>query len=173
MQLKPRHAWIVVLGIAASGTAMADAKIESVSATQSAPLEALVTVAVERTTPLDQYCDAIVDLGDGTSETLKYGVGDKRTKTLQHRYAKAGTYKVSVKGSGKCGGASETSVTVQAAAAKAAGKAAKPSCPKGWTVAADSVQGNRYTCRANPPAKAIKCAGDAQYFYDHGVIGCR
>jgi len=114
-----------------------------------------------------------VDLGDGASQTFKYGVGDKRIKTLQHKYAKAGTYKVSVKGSGKCGGAKETSVTIQAAAAKAAGKAAKPSCPKGWTVAADSVHDNRYTCNVNPPTKPIKCLGGTQYFYDKGVIGCR
>ena len=159
----------VVLGLAASA-AMAEATIESVSAKQSAPLEALITVAIERTTPLDQYCDAVVELGDGSSKTLKYGVGDKRTKTLQHKYAKAGTYKVVVKGSGKCSGAHETSVTIQASAAKAA---AKPSCPRGWSVAADSVHDNRYVCHANPPAKPMACAGDAKYFHENGVIGCR
>jgi len=159
----------VVLALAASA-AMAEAKIESVSARQSAPLEALVTVAIERATPLDQYCDAVVDLGDGTSKTLNYGVGDKRTKTLQHKYAKAGTYKVSVKGTGKCSGAHETSVTIQAGAAKAA---AKPSCPRGWSVAADSVHGSSYICQANPPAKPIACAGGTKYFHENGVIGCR
>lgn len=102
----------------ASGAALAEAQIESVRAKQTAPLEALITVAIKRTTPLDQYCDAVVDLGDGTSKTLKYGVGDKRHKTLQHKYAKAGKYKVGVKGSGKCSGAHETFVVVQARAAK-------------------------------------------------------
>lgn len=101
-----------------SGAAMAAATIESVHAKQVAPLEVMISVAIKRTTPLDQYCDALVDLGDGTSKTLKYGVGDKRHKTLQHKYAKAGKYKVSVKGGGKCSGVRETSVTVQASGAK-------------------------------------------------------
>src|SRR3954468_15690378 len=85
----------------ACAPAIAAARIESVSAKQVRPLEALITVGIERSTPLDQYCDAIVDPGDGASQTLKYGVGDKHTKTLQHKYAKAGTYKVTVEGGSK------------------------------------------------------------------------
>src|SRR5690348_13406789 len=50
-----------------SGAAMAAATIESVHAKQVAPLEVMISVAIKRTTPLDQYCDALVDLGDGTS----------------------------------------------------------------------------------------------------------
>jgi hypothetical protein len=167
-----KAALAIVLGLACS-SALAAARIESVSARQSKPLEALITVAIERPTPLDQYCDAVVDPGDGASQTLKYGVGDKRTKTLQHKYAKAGTYKVIVKGSGKCEGTRETSVTVEAGSGKAApAKAAKASCPRGWSVAGD-VHDNRYTCHANAPAKPIACAGGTKYFYEKGVIGCR
>ena len=161
----------VFLGFACS-PAMAAARIESVNARQTAPLEAMITVAIERTTPLDQYCDAIVDLGDGGTQTLKFGVGDKRTKTLQHKYAKAGAYKVSVKGSGKCEGVREVSLTVQGGSAKAAA-ATKATCPKGWALVADSVKGDRYTCHASPPSKPLKCQGDTKYFYDNGVIGCR
>jgi hypothetical protein len=163
----------VLLGLAC-GSAMAAARIQSVSAKQARPLEALITVSIERATPLDQYCDAVVDPGDGVSQTLKYGIGDKHSKTLQHKYAKAGTYKVTVKGSGKCEGTRETSVTVDAGASKApAAKAAKASCPRGWAVEEGSVHDNRYTCRANPPSKPISCASGTKYFYEKGVIGCR
>ena len=165
---------LAVLLCLACSPAMAAARIQGVSAKQVRSLEALITVSIERATPLDQYCDAIVDPGDGASQTLKYGVGDKHTKTLQHKYAKAGTYKVTVKGSGKCEGHSETSVTVDAGAGKAApAKAAKASCPRGWTVEEGSVHDNRYTCHANPPAKPISCAAGTKYFYEKGVIGCR
>jgi hypothetical protein len=158
----------------ACGSAMAAARIQSVSAKPSKPLEALITVTIERPTPLDQNCDAVVDPGDGAPQTLKYGVGDKRTRTLHHKYAKAGTYKVTVKGSGKCEGSRETSVTVDGASAKAApAKAAKASCPRGWTVAEDSIRDNRYVCHANPPSKPLSCAGGTKYFYEKGVLGCR
>ncbi|HEY6821954.1 MAG TPA: PKD domain-containing protein [Burkholderiales bacterium] len=163
----------LLLGLAC-GSAMAAARIESVKARQSKPLEALITVSIERPTPLDQSCDAVVDPGDGAPQTLKYGVGDKRTKTLQHKYARAGTYKVTVKGSGKCEGLRETSVTVEGGSGKAApAKAAKTSCPRGWSVAGDSVRDNRYTCHANPPSKPLSCAEGTKYFYEKGVIGCR
>jgi hypothetical protein len=168
-----KTAFALVLSLAC-GSAMAAARIQSVSAKQVRPLEALITVGIERATPLDQYCDAIVDPGDGASQTLKYGVGDKHTKTLQHKYAKPGTYKVTVKGSGKCEGSRETSVTVEGGAAKAApAKAAKATCPRGWAVAEDSVHDNRYTCHANPPSKPLTCAGGTKYFYEKGVLGCR
>jgi len=165
---------IALLLCVACGSAMAAARIESVKAKQARPLEALITVSIERPTPLDQNCDAVVDPGDGASQTLKYGVGDKRTKTLQHKYAKAGTYKVTVKGIGKCEGSRETSVTVEGGSGKAApAKAAKASCPRGWSVAENSVRENRYTCHANPPSKPLSCAEGTKYFYEKGVIGCR
>ena len=168
-----KTALALLLGLAC-GSAMAAAKIQSVSAKQVRALEALITVSIERSTPLDQYCDAIVDPGDGALQTLKYGVGDKHAKTLQHKYAKAGTYKVTVKGSGKCEGHGETSVTIEGGPGKAApAKAAKASCPRGWTVAEDSVHDNRYTCHANPPSKPLSCAGGTKYFYEKGLLGCR
>ena len=157
----------------ACGSAMAAARIANVSAKAVGPLETQVAVSIERPTPLDLLCDAVVDLGDGAAQpTLKFGIGDKHTKTLQHKYAKAGTYKVTVKGTGKCEGSKSASVTVQADVAKAAAAAAAH-CPKGWTLVADSLKGNRYSCRADPPAAPLKCAGDTKYFAENGLIGCR
>jgi hypothetical protein len=53
-------------------------------------------------------CDARVDFGDGKGRTIEFGVAT--TRTLRYTYAKGGSYKVSVKGTGKapCEGAKET-----------------------------------------------------------------
>ena len=167
------RACIAIILALASAQALAAARIAGVTARQSAPLEAQVVVTIERPTPIDMLCDTTVDLGDGTSKPVNFGVGDKHQKTLQHKYARPGTYKVVAKASGKCEGTREASVSVTAGAAGKAPAAAKASCPRGWTVVADSQKGSRYTCHANPPAKPIQCSGGTRYFAENGVIGCR
>jgi hypothetical protein len=160
----------------ASGAALAAAKVAAISGKQVGPLEAMFTVTIERPTPIDMMCDATIDMGDGSSRPLKFDVGDKRTKTLQHKYAKAGTYKVVAKAAAKCEGMRETSVTVSAGGAGAAAPAkasGKTNCPKGWNVAVETVKENRYTCHPNPPSAPIKCEGGTKYFSDRGAIGCK
>lgn len=162
-----------LLGLACV-SATAATRIAGVTAKQSAPLEAQISVTIERPTPLDMMCDSTVDMGDGTPpKALNFGMGDKHAKTLQHKYAKAGTYKVTVKGTGRCEGAREASVTVQAGAGEKNASAAAARCPAGWTLLADSHKGNRYACAANPPSRPIKCEGGAKYFAESGKIGCR
>src|SRR2546422_368592 len=99
-----------------------------------------------------------------TPQRLEYGVVDRRTKLIKYTYKTAGTYRVKVSGTGKhaCAGTREARISVATAAqsAKASEKtAARPKCPRGWTLVADSFKGERYTCRADPPAQALKCGG--------------
>jgi hypothetical protein len=37
----------------------------------------------------------------------------------------------------------------------------------------NSVRGARFTCRAKPPAQALRCANGTSYFSERGEIGCR
>jgi len=144
-----------------------------------APAEVEIAISIYRPTPFDLSCDAILQAGDGSKpQRIEYGLGDRRTKIVKHTYKKAGTYRVKVSGTGDhaCGGARETHVNVATAAqaAKAPEKtAARPRCPRGWTLVADSFKGSRYTCRADPPAQALKCGGGTKYFAENGEIGCR
>ncbi len=144
-----------------------------------APGEVEIAISIYRPTPLDLTCDAILQTGDGSKpQRLEYGLGDRRTKIIKYTYKNAGTYRVKVSGTGEhaCAGTREARVSVAAAAqtAKASEKtAARPKCPRGWTLVADSLKGERYTCRADPPTQALKCSGGTKYFAETGTIGCR
>src|SRR2546422_5505659 len=88
------------------------------------------------------------------------------------------SYRVKASGTGEhaCKGTREARISVATAAqtAKASEKtAARPKCPRGWTLVPDSFKGERYTCRADPPAQALKCGGGTKYFSETGTIGCR
>lgn len=117
------------------------------------PSEVVISVTIERPTPLDITCEATVDPGDGgRAKVINWELGDRRTKTTRHEYTKAGTYKLVVTGTGKdaCTGKREVSVTVGgSAAAKAraapSGDAAAAACPKGWTMAKGATA-NRFSC---------------------------
>ena len=144
-----------------------------------APTEVEIAVSINRPTPLDLSCDAILQTGDGRKpQRLEYGLGDRRTKIIKYTYKTAGTYRVKASGTGEhaCKGTREARISVATAAqsAKASEKtAAGPKCPRGWTLVADSFKGERYTCRADPPAQALKCGGGTKYFAKSGEIGCR
>jgi hypothetical protein len=144
-----------------------------------APAEVEIAVSIYRPTPLDLSCDALISTGDGAKpQLIEYGLGDRRTKIVKYTYKKAGTYRVKVSGTGEhaCQGTREAQVKVAstAKAAQAAGNSpTRPKCPRGWTLVADSFRGERYTCRADPPAQALKCNGSTKYFAEQGEIGCR
>ncbi|OGA74403.1 MAG: hypothetical protein A3G81_14270 [Betaproteobacteria bacterium RIFCSPLOWO2_12_FULL_65_14] len=171
----------------AAAPAAAAPRIESVSVKPNpAPFEAgrtsdvVISVTIDRPTPLDISCEALIDPGDGgRTLSMSWDLGDRRTKTTRYEYKKPGSYRLKVSGTGKdaCTGARDITVTVGAPAAPAAAKAAKtakaPSCPSGWTLVEGSVKGARYTCRARQPAQALRCAEGTSYFSERGEIGCR
>jgi hypothetical protein len=74
--------------------------------------ETVLTVTVTRS---GGNCDVRLDFGDGKGRTLDFGMAT--TRTLRYKYAKGGSYKVSVKGTGKapCEGAKEIDVRIAAA----------------------------------------------------------
>jgi hypothetical protein len=160
-----------------SSSALATPRIESLSVKPAAktPGEMDFTVTIERPTPLDIVkCEVAVDVGDGSKPLhLTFDIGERRTKTANHTYKKAGTYKVKATGTGSrhCEGSREATITVAISGAKPA--LAGPSCPAGWSLVADTVKGDRYTCRATVPDKPLACAAGTKYFVAKGEIGCR
>ena len=115
------------------------------------PSEVVISVTIERPTPLDLVCEATVDPGDGgRAKVINWELGDRRTKTTRHEYSKAGTYKLVVTGTGKdaCTGKREVTVSVGGAAAKAKAApaaAAAAACPKGWAMAKGATA-DKFTC---------------------------
>jgi hypothetical protein len=134
--------------------------------------DVVISVSIERPTLLDLNCDALIDPGDGGRIPLSWSIGDSRTKTARYEYKQAGNYRVRVAGSGKeaCVGLKEATITVGTPKAEAKGT---PRCPPGWTLVDESVKGGRYTCRARPPAQALRCPEGTSYFSERGEIGCR
>lgn len=147
----------LVLALAlVSMPALAAPRIESVSVKpnpvpfkgEQTP-ETVISVTIERPTPLDLTCEASVDPGDGSKpKHMSWDIGDRRTRTTRHDYRKPGTYKLVVTGAGKdaCAGRREVSVTVGGSAtAPKAADTAPASCPKGWTMA-KGASAERFTC---------------------------
>lgn len=172
---------IFILGAAlAAGPALAAPRIDRVSVSPNpAPFEAgkgsdvVISVTIDRPTPLDISCEAIIDPGDGgRTLSMSWDLGDRRTKTTRYEYSKPGSYRLKVSGTGKdaCTGARELTVRVGAPAAAAAKGAG---CPAGWTLVEGSVKGARYSCRPQPPAQPLRCAQGTRYFAERGEIGCR
>jgi len=93
-------------------------KIENLSVkanSKSPEVEIAITVAKG-----GGNCDVRVDFGDGKGRTVDFGLATIRT--MKYTYAKAGSYKVSAKGTGKtpCEGVREAALTVTGPAAKKA-----------------------------------------------------
>jgi hypothetical protein len=153
-------------------TALAAPRLESVSLKVLAGHDVVISVSIERPSLLELNCDAVIEPGDGSQIALSWGFGDGRTKSARHEFKRAGSYTVRVAGTGSaaCAGVKETTVSVGIPKAQ---KTSAPRCPSGWTLVDDSVKGERYTCRAQPPAQALRCAGGTSYFSERGEIGCR
>jgi hypothetical protein len=159
-----------------TGTAAATPRLDSVSVqvlSGRGGNDVVISVSIERPSLLDMSCDAVIDAGDGGRIPLSWSIGDSRTKTARYEYKRAGHYRVKVAGSGKQACAGQKEATIAVGSPKAEGTASTPRCPAGWTLVEESVQGPRYTCRARPPAQALRCAEGTSYFAEGGEIGCR
>lgn len=105
--------------------ALAAPKIDVLAAKpDAAKPEVVLTITVTKS---GGNCDVRVNFGDGKGRMLDFGMAT--TRTLRYAYAKPGSYKVSVQGTGKlpCEGAKEIPVKVVSAPAqkKAAEKKAE------------------------------------------------
>lgn len=99
-----------------SSPALAAPKIEVLTAKpDAAKPEVELTVSVAKS---GGTCDARVDFGDGRGRNIDFGLAT--TRTLHYTYAKPGSYKVSVKGTGKtpCAGEKEAALKVAGPAEK-------------------------------------------------------
>jgi hypothetical protein len=134
--------------------------------------DVVISVSIERASLLDLNCDAVIEPGDGASIPVSWRMGDGRTKTARYEFKRPGSYRVRVAGTGQeaCAGQKEASVTVGLPRTR---KSALPRCPNGWTLAEQSTDGTRYTCRARPPVQPLRCAEGTSYFVERGEIGCR
>ena len=162
---------LALLAWAGAGAAAPRLDTVSVQVLSGKGSDVVISVSIERPTLMDLTCSATIDTGDGGRIPIAWNLGDSRTKTARYEYKRPGTYHVRVSGTGKeaCVGLKEASLTVGTPGPASA----TPRCPAGWTLVEDSVKGSRYTCRARPPAQALRCAHGTTYFAEGGEIGCR
>ena len=109
-----------------SPIALAAPRIEALDARPDpAKPEVEVTITVSKS---GGDCDVRVDFGDGRGRTVDFGLAT--TRSLHYTYAKAGSYKVTARGTGRtpCEGTREAAVTIKGPAEKK--KADKKSAPK-------------------------------------------
>ena len=115
-------------------SAVAAPRIESlaVRADSTKATEVVISVSIERPTPLDLNCDAVIDPGDGGKFMMSWGIGDRRTKTARYDYKKPGAYRLRVSGTGKdaCVGSKEVTVNV-GGAVQPRSDVRTPRCPNG------------------------------------------
>ena len=162
---------LALLAWAGAGAAAPRLDTVSVQVLSGKGSDVVISVSIERPTLLDLTCSATIDTGDGGRIPIAWNLGDSRTKTARYEYKRPGTYHVRVSGTGKeaCVGLKKASLTVGTPGPASA----TPRCPAGWTLVEDSVKDSRYTCRARPPAQALRCAQGTTYFAEAGEIGCR
>ena len=173
MDLKHLAGMMAALALAAP--AYGAARIDAIAVSPN-PVSAgsfvSINLTMNRPTPLDLApCDLEINPGDGEAPVkVTFNPTDGRNKSASYTYRKAGSFKMVAKGSGKNACAGERTTEIKVGSAGSA-PAAKVACPEGWAIA--SQDGAKYTCRANPPAKALLCEGGTRYFTENGAIGCR
>ena len=188
------HAWMIGAILACAAPApFAATRVEEVVVrpnpavfADGAPPQVEMAVTVSRGQFDRQSCDVIIEPGDGGSVLrLSFGLADEQTKSVRYTYKKPGSYQLRALGGHGCSGSRTVNVRVQATpdAAPSASTADAPpegvsalpgpSCPAGWWLVPESVDGARYTCRPNLPSRPLTCASRTRYFSENGVIGCR
>ena len=167
---------------AAAAPCLATPRIESVSVrpnpvpfTAGKVGDVVIAVAIERPTPLDLRCEALIDPGDGGPPIhVEWDLGDSRTKTTRYEYKRPGIYRIKVRGSGARGCTGERELNVKVGGASPRARSGKPPvCPVGWMLNEDSLEGARYSCRPRPPVRPLRCAEGTSYYAEGGEIGCR
>ena len=146
-------------------------------------------------------CGMKVNFGDGNNDYVKINQAEDVPFSLNHTYAKPGTYTVTadptkVDSLLRCNGKNKTTTVVVSASAPVAVAAAAPGtklppptaapamvnpCPEGWLLdkAGVSRTTGAFICRAKPgtavPAQAIACPDKLGYFANSskGRLGCQ
>ena len=170
---------------AAFAQTLAGVKVDKAQVVTGQPVQASVAFDVASSV----NCGIRFDWGDGTGEDIKVEDAQKIPLVMNHTYAKAGDYTVSVKPKkvtsrlGCLGKAQSAMVKVTAPATVAAAPVPTVSnaCPAGWALNIKSVNKKTmaFSCNAKPgtavPEKKLACEGSTGYFENvkKGVIGCQ
>jgi len=160
-------------------------KVEPATAEPGKPVT--ITAAFDISNGLN--CNVRFNFGDGASQDQKVNQEKDANLSVQHSYAKAGTYTVKVEPKTKlpalkCLGKNQEAVVkvvAPAPVAAAAAAAAAPGCPDGWKLDKKSVnkKTGAYTCTAKAgtaaPASHAACPGSLSYFENtkKGQLGCK
>lgn len=168
------------LSAAVSAQTLQSVKVDPATAEPGKPVT--ITAAFDISNGLN--CNVRIHFGDGATQDQKVNQEKDANLTVQHSYAKPGSYTVKVEPKTalpalKCLGKNQQTV-VQVVAATAAAAAA-PSCPQGWKLQAKSVnkKSGAYTCTAKAgtavPSQRAACPGSLSYFENSkkGQLGCR
>jgi hypothetical protein len=141
-------------------------------------------------------CGVRVHFGDGGTQDFKITDPKMLPLTIEHKYAKAGDFKVmaepkTVTSHARCVGKNQNAMVkvaappppapVAAAPAAAAAVNSGPACPAGWTLNAKSVnkKTGAFECTAKPntklPETKLACPGSLSYVENakKGVIACK
>jgi hypothetical protein len=172
------------IATAASAQILVGAKVEPANAQPGQP----VTMTASFSNADNPNCGVRVHWGDGQTQDFKVNQTKDVPLSLQHSYAKPGSFMVMVepKSQGmtlKCVGDSQraTVSVVAPAPARAAADAKGPTCPGGWKLDAKSVnkKTGAFSCSAKAGTKAPEpepsCPGALTYFHNakRGQLGCR
>jgi hypothetical protein len=177
------------LGLAAALLLAAGAQAQTLSGLTLDPPQATVgqpvTITINFSNAESPNCNVRLHFGDGKTRDLKINQSKDVPRVVTAAYDKPGTYRVMAEGKTalpmlKCVGANQIAMLEVKAAPKAAGAAAAPTCPGGWTLDAKSVRkSGAYTCSAKPntalPSTKPECPAPLGYFENksRGQLGCR
>ena len=172
---------IVIASAPLAAQTLQSVKVDPATAEPGKPVT--ITAAFDISNGLN--CNVRINFGDGASQDQKVNQEKDANLSVQHSYAKAGSYTVKVEPKTKlpalkCLGKNQEAV-VKVVAPAPAGAAAAPSCPEGWKLSAKSVnkKSGAYTCTAKAgtaaPASHAACPGSLSYFENikKGQLGCK
>lgn len=165
-------------------SAFAGPTIDKISATPSpSKTGETVTITIEASEAENGMCGLSLNWGDGNKMPPKKVGGNHKNfpLTMQHTYAKPGTYEIKADGARAetylpCMGKVKYMHTVEAAAA-APDKAAGSACPADWALKGKVAKDGSFTCTpkkkgAAKPAQELTCPAGTSYFFGSKALGC-
>ena len=174
---------LLALALAAPLTALAGPTIDKISATPSpSKVGEAITITIEASEAENGMCGLSLNWGDGNKMPPKKVGGNHKNfpLTMQHTYAKPGTYEIKADGARAetylpCMGKVKYMHTVEGAPAKAG--AATSACPEGWGQKGKAAKDGSFTCTpkakgAKKPEKELACPAGTSYFYGAKALGC-
>jgi hypothetical protein len=191
-QMKTLVAALLLVPVFAVAQTLTGVKVEPAAAKVGDAVKIVVTADVQDD---KANCGLRVHFGDGATQDFKITDAKMLPLTVEHKYAKAGDFKVmaepkTVTSHARCVGKNQNTMVkvaapppppVPVAAAAAPAAKAGPQCPDGWKLNAKSVnkKTGAFECNAKPgtklPEAKLACPGSLSYMENakKGMIACR